>query len=191
MSFVRGHGPGIATQFEGSSETDMFALTVADQVRLDSQHVEQNYTVHARAAERVARAVFVSRIVIAALLTTATLVSVAAVLAPARAYQIASVVTTSMALLVFGVYAALGLEARVCAHRALAHRLWLAAERYRSLLAEVHEGIIDNVALLERRDKLITQVHTIYELGLAADQAGHESIRLRMLPDQRKEHPAA
>ena len=53
----------------------MFALTVADQVRLDSQHVEQNYTVHARAAERVARAVFASRIVIAALLTSATLVS--------------------------------------------------------------------------------------------------------------------
>ena len=169
----------------------MFALTVADQVRLDSQHVEQNYTVHARAAERIARAVFASRIVIAALLTSATLVSVAAVLAPARAYQIASVVTTSMALLAFGVYAALGLEARVCAHRALAHRLWLAAERYRSLLSEVHEGIIDSASLLQRRDKLISQVHTIYELGLAPDQAGHESVRLRMLTAQRTEHPAA
>ncbi len=51
----------------------MFALTVIDHLRLDSEHVEQNYTVHARAAERIARLVFSSRIVITALLVAASL----------------------------------------------------------------------------------------------------------------------
>ncbi len=169
----------------------MFALTAIDQVILDSQHVEQNYGVHARAAERAARAVFVFRIVISVLLACATLTSIATVLLSPGGYATATLVTTTLALVAFALYAALGLEARVCTHRALAHRLWLAAGRYRSLLAEVNEGTVDSARLLERRDTLIRDVHAIYELGLAADQAGHESLRLTKLPESRVEHPAA
>lgn len=168
----------------------MFALTVVDHVRLDSEHVERNYTVHARAAERGTKGVIASRIVITALLAAATLAAIGTLLLSGRGYQIAAVVTTAVALLGFAAYAALGLEARVCAHRALAHRLWLVAEQYRSLLSEVHDGTIDHATLLARRDTLIRDVHAVYDLGLAPDQAGHEQIRLTMLPDQHLEHPA-
>lgn len=163
----------------------MFSLTVVDHVRLDSEHTAQNYTVHARAAERIVRLVFTCRIVIAALLAVATSATMATLFFSGRGYQIAAVVATALALFTFATYAVLGLEARLFAHRSFAHRLWLVSERYRSLLAEVHEGMVDAPTLLRRRDELIHDVHAIYEFGFGADQSGHESVRLPELPDQR------
>jgi hypothetical protein len=163
----------------------MFSLNVVDHVRLDSEHIAQNYTIHARAAERMVHLVFACRIVITALLAIATAATIATLLLQGRAYQIAAVVATALALLAFATYAVLGLEARLVAHRSFAHRLWLVSERYRSLLAEVHEGLVETPALLRRRDELIHDLHAVYEFGFAADQDGHESGRLPTLPDQR------
>jgi hypothetical protein len=164
----------------------MFAFTVVDHLRLDSEHIAQNYTVHARAAERSVRLVFTFRIVIAALLAIATATAIAALVFPGRGLQIVAVVTTALALLAFCAYTVLGLEARLFAHRSFAHRLWLVSERYRSLLAEIHDGTVDPPTILQRRDELIRDVHAIYEFGFGADQAGHESVRLLPLPDQRE-----
>jgi hypothetical protein len=60
------------------------------------------------------------------------------------------------------------------------------SERYRSLLAEVHEGIVDTPTLLRRRDELIHDLHAIYEFGFGAEQTGHESVRLAALPDEER-----
>jgi hypothetical protein len=163
----------------------MFSLTVVDHVRLDSEHIAQNYTVHARASERIVGRVFVCRIVITALLAVATAATIGTLVFSGRGYQIAAVVATALALVAFEVYVVLGLEARLFAHRSFAHRLWLVSERYRSLLAEVQEGLVDTPTLLRRRDELIQDLHTIYEFGFGADQAGHESVRLPVLPDER------
>jgi hypothetical protein len=163
----------------------MFSLTVVDHVRLDSEQIAQNYTVHARAAERTVGLVFMGRIVIVTLLATATTAAIVNMLATGRVYQIAAVAATALALIAFAAYAVLGLETRLAAHRSFAHRLWLVSERYRSLLAEVHENIVDGPTLLRRRDELIRDVHAIYEIGFGADQPGHEIIRLTALPDQR------
>jgi hypothetical protein len=83
------------------------------------------------------------------------------------------------------VYAILGLEARLFAHRSFAHRLWLVSERYRSLLSEVTDGTVDGQTLLRRRDELLAALHTIYEIGLGSDHAGYEVGRLATLPDER------
>ena len=163
----------------------MFLLNVVDHVRLDSEQIAQNYTVHARAAERIVGVVFACRIVIAALLALATCTTMATLLFSGRAYQIAAVAATALALLAFTAYAVLGPEARLFAHRSFAHRLWLVSERFRSLLAEVHEGIVDGPTLLRRRDELIHDLHAIYEGGFGADQAGYESVRLPAEPAQR------
>jgi hypothetical protein len=168
----------------------MFSLTIVDHVRLDSEHVAQNYTVHARAAERIVGLVFTTRIVIMALLAVAVSSTIADLILSGRGYQVTAVVTTALALLAFAVYAVLGLEARLFAHRSFAHRLWLASEHYRSLLAEVQEGIVDQPTLLRRRDELINEVHTIYEFGFGVDQAAHESVRLPALPAERTERAA-
>jgi hypothetical protein len=163
----------------------MFSLTIVDHVRLDSEHIAQNYTVHARAAERIVGLVFTCRIVILALLAIATATAMATLLLQARGFQIGAVVATALALFAFALYAVLGLEARLFAHRSFAHRLWIVSERYRSLLAEVQEGIVDSPTLLRRRDELINDVHAIYEFGFSADQAAHESVRLPALPSER------
>ena len=163
----------------------MFAFTVVDHLRLASEHLEQNYRVHARAAERSVRLVFASRIVIAALLALATSATIGTLLFSGRAYQIAAVVASAFALLAFAMYTVLGLEGRLFAHRSFAHRLWLVAERYRSLLAEIHDGVVDGPTILQRRDELIRDVHAIYEFGFGADQPGHESVRLLSMSDQR------
>jgi hypothetical protein len=162
----------------------MFLLTVVDHVRLDSEQIAQNYTVHADAAQRMVSFVFAGRMAIAFLLLAATLAAIASLLFVGRAYQIGAVVATATALLAFALYAMFGLEARLVAHRSFAHRLWLIAERYRALLSEVHEGIVDAPALLQRRDELIRDVHAIYEFGFGVDQAGHEALRLPELLDQ-------
>jgi SMODS and SLOG-associating 2TM effector domain family 4 len=163
----------------------MFSLTVVDHVRLDSDHIAKNYTVHARAAERIVGIVFACRIGITALLAIATSTTIATLLLPGRGYQIAAVVATTLAFFAFATYAVLGLEARLYAHRAFVHRLWIISERYRSLLAEVQEGIVEGPVLLQRRDELIHDVHAIYEFGFGVDQKGYESVRLPALPDER------
>src|SRR4051794_28411021 len=126
----------------------MFSLTVIDHVRLDCEHVARNYTMHARAADRFASLSFGVRIVMAALLAAAAAACVSSALLPARFYQLAAVGATTAAMIGFALYSVLGLEARVSAHRSFAHRLWIVTERYRSLLAEANDGIVDVNAIL-------------------------------------------
>jgi conflict system pore-forming effector with SLATT domain len=163
----------------------MFSLTVVDHVRLDSDHVAQNYTVHARAAERIVRMVFALRLLIAALLTAATATAVASVLTGGRGTQIAAAALAALALCAFAVSTTVGLEARLFAHRGFAHRLWLISERYRALLSEFADGSIDGAMLIRRRDELIRDLYTIYEFNFSIDQDGHEALRLATVPDER------
>jgi hypothetical protein len=163
----------------------MFSLTVVDHVRLDSEQAARNYTVHARAAERMASLGFIGRLVITGLLAISTAAAVINLLSPGRVSQVAAVVASAAALFAFAAYGILGLEARLFAHRSFAHRLWLVSERYRSLLSEVTDGTVDGQALLRRRDELLVTLHTIYEIGMGSDHAGYEVERLSTLPDER------
>jgi hypothetical protein len=156
----------------------MFSLTVLDHVRLDSEHVARNYTVHARAADRLATAAFITRVVMAVLLAVAAAASIGNLLFAARFYQVAAVASTVTTMIGFALYGVFGIESRVLAHRAFAHRLWIVCERYRALVAEAGEGIIDRAMLLNRRDELIEQLHGIYERGFGPDQRAFDGVRL-------------
>jgi hypothetical protein len=163
----------------------MFSLLIADHVRLDSEHIAQNYTIHARAAERFATRAFAGRLALAVLLAIAMAANVGNLLLQGRGYQIAAVAASAAALVGFALHATLALEARVSAHRAFAHRLWIACERSRALLAEMNDGLVDRSVLLARRDELIRDLHAIYEHGFALDQRAYESARLPPLPTER------
>lgn len=164
----------------------MFSLTVADHLRLDTDHAAQNYTVHAREAERLASYAVRARMAVATVLGAALAADVGALLSPARFYQIAAVIAGAIALIVFALHAVYGIEGRVTAHRAFAHRLWLLAERFRALVSEIDDGLVDREAQLRRRDELIQELHAIYGQGFGVDQRGHEGARLPLLPkDQR------
>jgi hypothetical protein len=163
----------------------MFSLNVIDLVRMDSDQVAHNYTVHAGVAERTAGLVQNGRVVIAFLLALSTGVAVANLVYPEPSLRITSVAVTATALIAFALYGMFGLESRLLAHRAFAHRLWLISERYRLLLSEVNEGSVDGRMLLQRRDALVMDLHRVYEHAFGVDQAGHERDRLPVLAEER------
>ena len=163
----------------------MFSLTVIDHVRLDSERVAQNYTVHAAAAERIVRLITIFRISLVVFLAAAASAEIATIMFP-RGLSPATAVAAGMAALVwFSIYGALGLESRLCAHRLFAHRLWAVAERYRLLLAEVNDNIVDGPMLLARRNELVGELDSIYQFAFGVDHAAYESLRLPPVPHER------
>jgi hypothetical protein len=156
----------------------MFCLSVVDHVRLNFGQVARNYTVHAEAAERLAGFVTKARITILVFLATAVTAASVSILQPGRNFEISAAIASGLALAAYVVQVALGLDTRVHGHRTCAHRLWLVCERYRSLLAEMQDGLIDPSALLRRRDELIAQVHAAYDQAFPMDQRAFESLRL-------------
>ena len=111
------------------------------------------------------------------LLALATGSIVLSLFRPAREYQIVAAVLAGVALAVQVVTVAYGIEARVYAHRLVAHRLWMICERYRALLTEIQDGLVEDAAILRRREVLSEQVHTIYEQGFPLDEQAYESMR--------------
>jgi hypothetical protein len=179
----------------------MFCLSVVDHVRLNFGQTAQNYTVHAEAAERLAGYAFKARLTILALLVMTAVATVTAVIAPARNFNISAAMGAALALIAWVVYVAIGLEGRIHAHRTCAHRLRLVCERYRSLLAELQDGMIDPATLTRRRDDLIDQVQAAYDQAFPLDQRGFEAMRLsgghavsdeeidRLLPESLRRQP--
>ena len=163
----------------------MFSLKIIDHVRLDSERVAQNYTVHAAAAERIGRRIIVFRIGMVVLLALAASAEIANAIFPHSVPPAAAIGAAMLALAGFAIYGVLGLESRVFAHRAFAHRLWLVAERYRALLSEVNDDLVDRPVLVRRRDELVAELDAIYQSAFGVDHAAHESLRLPPLPDER------
>ena len=149
----------------------MFNLTIVDHIRLSFGHVAQNYTRHAQAADRLAGVALNARLTILVLLGISVGLSAAVALGAGRTVQISLVVVLSLAFLSYALAASIGIEERLLGHRFRANRLWLLSERYRALLAEVQDGLLDREAILARRDALIQQFGEIDEQGLAAQSA--------------------
>src|SRR2546426_376734 len=107
----------------------MFSLSVVEHLRLNFGLVVQNYTVHARAGERLAAAALKAKMVILALFALATGSIVVSLFRPERGYQIAAAVIAGVAFAAHVMTVVYGIDARVYSHRLLAHRLWLVCDR--------------------------------------------------------------
>ena len=162
----------------------MFSLSVVEHLRLNFGLVVQNYTSHARAAERLAAIALKAKMATLGLLALATGSIVLSLFRPAREYQIVAAVIAGVAFAVQVVIVAYGIEARVASHRLIAHRLWLMCERYRGLLTEIQDGLVEDAAILTRREVLSEQVHAIYEQGFPLDQQAFETMRQRPLENR-------
>jgi len=155
----------------------MFRLGVVDHVRLNSDRTSRNYTVHAQAAERLATLTSRVRIAVLALIGVAAAAAMTSVIEPGRPYQLAAAIAALLAFGAHASYLAVGLEDRVHAPRACAHQLWLVCDRYRSLLGEIEDGLLDRATILQRRDELSAQVHAAYDQAFSLDQKAYESLR--------------
>ena len=154
----------------------MFQLSLVDHIRLSFGSVATSYRAHARVAERLSSRAWKSRAVLVTLLSLATGASLVA-LSGVRQAQIAAAVLSAMALVGLAMVHSLDFESRAFAHRACAAQLWLLCEKYRALLAEVHDGLIDLAQTTARRDALMREVQNVYEHALPADRDAYEIAR--------------
>ena len=155
----------------------MFGLGIVDHVRLNLTRTGENYTVHARAAERLAGLTSRIRIGVLVLILLAAAASVMSLMELGRWYRVAAVIAASLAFAAHAAYIAWGFEGRVYSHRVCAHNLWLVCERHRALLAEIHDGLLDRAAILQRRDELAAETHNAYGQTFPLDQPAFESLR--------------
>ena len=150
----------------------MFQLSLVDHIRLSFGSVATSYRSHARAAERLSGRTRQSRVVLVTLLSLATVASIVA-LSGLRSFQIAAAALSITSLAGLAIVQALDFEARAFAHRACAAQLWLLCEKYRALLADVHDGLIDLPETTARRDHLMREVQNVYEHALPADREAY------------------
>ena len=155
----------------------MFQLSVVDHIRLSFGHVIQSYRVQSLAAERLAHRAWLFKTTLLALLGLAALVSAGLLVTTSRSLQVAAAVLAVVGFIGYAAHLALGLDERVQEHRTCATKFWLIGEKYRALLTEIQDGLLDAAQVRERRDSLIDEVHAAY--GQSRD-AG--AVRLALSP---------
>jgi hypothetical protein len=148
----------------------MFQLSVVEHIRLSFGDVVCSYKTHTSAAEKLARQSWLIKTTVLALLGGGVVACTAAVVGAARAFPIVATVMVGLAFLGYASYLALDFDPRVYAHRSCAARFWLLCEKYRSLLTEIHDGVLEPQEVKERRDALIREVHNVYEQAPLADR---------------------
>jgi hypothetical protein len=154
----------------------MFQLSLVDHIRLSFGTVAASYRAHSKAASSLAARASWARIVPVVLMGLATGACLLA-LTGRRPFQIAAAALAALAFFGQAIAASLDLEPRAYAHRACASRLWLLCEKYRALLAEVHDGLLDLRQVTERRDMLMREVQSVYEHTLPADRDAYQIAR--------------
>jgi hypothetical protein len=154
----------------------LFQLSLLDHIRLSFGSVAASYRAHARAAERLAARAWQTRAVLVTLLGLSACASVVA-LTGIKPLQIAAAALAGATLIGHAIVHSLDFEARAYAHRACAARLWLLCEKYRALLADVHDGLIDLPETTARRDNLMREVQNVYEHALPADRDAYQIAR--------------
>jgi hypothetical protein len=159
----------------------MFQLSLIDHIRLSFGSVASTYHAHTRAAERLAARAWQLRVATVILLALATGASLLA-LTQGRAFQIATAAFTAAAFVAHAISLSLDFEPRAHAHRAFAARLWLLCEKYRALLAEVRDGLIEVPVVTERRDALMREVQAAYESATPADRESYKIARDALAP---------
>ena len=74
-------------------------------------------------------------------------------------------------------YVGFNQQGRMHGHLACSSRLWLVCERYRELLAEMHEGRLDAATLRARRSALLKEAAAVFEHVAPADRYTFEIAR--------------
>jgi hypothetical protein len=154
----------------------MFHLSLVDHIRLSFASIVGAYEGHSAAAARLARWAWYMKV---AMLSMIGIAAIAGVIADQRGggFQTAAAALTAVAFVVAAAYVALDPEPRVYGHRAAAARLWLLCEKYRALLTEVHDELIDVAEITKRRDALLQEAGSVFEHAPPADQQTYDIAR--------------
>jgi hypothetical protein len=151
----------------------MFQITLAEHVRLSFGSALAAYEGHAEAAATLARRSSYARL---ALLGISGLAAVAGSVAVPGGYgwQLTSAILSVVVFASCAVYVGVNQHLLIYGHRTSAAKLWVICEKYRALLAEMHEEVIDLPALQHRRNALLTEYAEVIELAAPDDRYTYE-----------------
>ena len=141
----------------------MFNLTLHDHLQLTFSEITQRYSVHAAKAQSRARWGRRFRGSEALLIGGVTLAAGAAAFGQGRIPSIVAASMAAAALIVLLVNLTFNFDASARAHAMCSTHLWFLRERYRSLLSDLHDGVLSATEARFRRDKLIDELRAIYE----------------------------
>ena len=151
-------------------------MDIAEHVRLSHQSLEDACRAHADAAARLSRLSAWFRMT--TLLSTAVAAGIAVVARGASpGWQVGSIAASGAAFAICAAYVGFNQQPRIQGHLACSARLWLVCEKYRGLLAEMHEGLLDLPALRDRRNALLQEAATVFERTAPADRDTFEIAR--------------
>jgi hypothetical protein len=151
----------------------MFQITVVDHVRLSFASILAAYEGHADAAAKLARwTSYAKRGLIALAGITAAVAAIG--VKGGYGWQVA---TAILAAVLFGgcaTFVALDHQPRMYGHRRSTARLWVICEKYRALLAEMHDDLVDLPTLRDRRNALVSEAAAVLEHSAPDDRYTYE-----------------
>jgi DNA-binding ferritin-like protein (Dps family) len=158
----------------------MFQLSLVDHIRLSFGCAVSAYEGHTEAAARLARWSWYAKLGTLLIVGLAAGASLGAVLRGGW-FLIAAPIVGFTAFAVAAAYLAIDPEKRVYAHRSTAARMWLICEKFRALLAEIHDQMIDVSAIGSRRDALLKEIAELFEQAPPADRATYAIAKKTLL----------
>jgi hypothetical protein len=171
--------------------TTMFELTLVDHLRLMFGHVVERHQAHSRMALSRGRWSRVLKAAETLLLTMVFGTSLSAALGRGWGFAVAASGAAAAALVIYFLHITLHLESSARAHGECASRLWELQERYRAVLSDLSEGVIDVNAARHRRDALMIELHAIYRDVLRVDPEAYLPIGSEPPAAVRTYQPAA
>ena len=141
----------------------MFSLTLLDHLRLTFSQIIQRHKAHTQAAQSNARWNRRLRGGEALLMGGVTVAAVGAAFGHGSVLSIVAAVLAGAALVFLLVHLTFDFDTSAHAHAACSAHLWRMRERYRSLLSDLQDGVLDVAEARRRRDALMDELGTIYE----------------------------
>ena len=140
----------------------MFQVNIVDHVRLSFAGTLAAYEAHADAAASMARWNSYAKLV---LLSVSGLAAIFGAIATQQgfAWQVATAILCAVTFGTAAAYMSLNQQPLLYGHRVTAAKLWVICEKYRALLAEMHDNAIDLPALQERRNALLHESASVLE----------------------------
>ena len=142
----------------------MFNLTLHDHLQLTFSEIVERHNSHSVKAQLRARWGRRLRGVEAVFVGSAAVAATGAAFSHGQVLTIVAASTATIGLLVLLVNLTFDFDASARSHAASGAHLWGLRERYRSLLSDLHDGVLSVSDARIRRDKLIDELRAIYDM---------------------------
>jgi hypothetical protein len=151
----------------------MFQISLAEHVRLSFGSALAAYEGHAEAAATLSRRSSYARLALLAVSGIGAVVS-AITVSGGYGWHVTSAILAVAVFASSATYVGMNQQLLVYGHRVSASKLWVVCEKYRALLAEIQEGLIDLPSLQDRRTALLTEYAAVLELAAPDDRHTYE-----------------